>query len=474
MDIEVSKFGGSILKGFDDFERAADIVVTKLKQSRLPLCVVSAMNGVTDELIQAVNRAHLDGGFDPHSFVKSLHEEHISAMPRTEDALSKLSSDFVKLEHVLAYVRSSRMLDDSVYAFVVSRGENFSSRILSEHLEARGVDNQCFYGEEILVTDDNCRDAAVNLEKTKEKLSMSLEKCLERRAVPIVAGFAGRSENGRVTILGRGGSDDTAACIAYCLGIKSVVKYVDEDGIMTVDPKFLEELRRSHSEVNGGLEGLPSPEVIPYLSYIEASELLREERTRVVHYKVLNPLMKGNILFHIKNIHRPESKGTIIGPEENSLSDRNHGRPKAISFQRSLYGIRFLPTQSRAPTEVYAKVFEALSREGVDVRYLSTSGYQISLLVPQTDVDRALIALEALDIAVDVRPLEGRKGTLSVIGSGMRGVRGFFSRVTGAIAKYGVNIEQVTQPNSENIIRFSVDDGDIPLAVAALYTEFFN
>ena len=56
----------------------------------------------------------------------------------------------------------------------------------------------------------------------------------------------------------------------------------------------------------------------------------------------------------------------------------------------------------------------------------------------------------------------------------MRGVRGLFSRITGTVAKYGVNIEQATQPNSENIIRFSVDDSDIPLAVGALYLEFFK
>ena len=75
---------------------------------------------------------------------------------------------------------------------------------------------------------------------------------------------------------------------------------------------------------------------------------------------------------------------------------------------------------------------------------------------------------------MDVVPLEGMKGTFSVIGSGMRGVKGFFSRITGVVAKHGVNIEQATQPNSENIIRFAVDDSDIPKAVAALYSEFFR
>jgi aspartokinase len=75
---------------------------------------------------------------------------------------------------------------------------------------------------------------------------------------------------------------------------------------------------------------------------------------------------------------------------------------------------------------------------------------------------------------MEVSPLKGVKGTFSVVGSEMRGMKGFFSRLTGVLARHGVNIEQATQPNSENIIRFSIDDADIPMAVAAVYNEFFK
>jgi len=144
-----------------------------------------------------------------------------------------------------------------------------------------------------------------------------------------------------------------------------------------------------------------------------------------------------------------------------------------VSFQRNLYGIRLLPTQSMLPTMVYAELFSALAEAGVDIRYISTSGYQVSFLVPKQDLEHALKALRVLPSAMEVKPIEGRKGTISIIGSEMRGVKGFFSRLTGSLAFHGVNIEQATQPNSENIIRFSVSDDDLPLAVAAVYKEFF-
>ena len=472
MNNEVLKFGGSVLKKIEDFDRAADIISEKLGESVLPICVVSALNSVTDRIIWAVKAAQNDHEFAYRSFIKSLYEEHAKALPGEVHGQPRLLEQFEKLEHVLDYIRSSGELTDSTYAYAISRGENFSAEILSQHLSVRKIENEFFNGEDILVTDDNCRDAMVDLERTKERIESRISPCLTRGLVPVVAGFAGRSESGSITILGRGGSDDTAVCIAYCLGSSKVTKYVDEDGIMTVDPKFLDEAERSISELGAGNEKLPPPKVIPYLNYVEASELLREERTRVVHYKVLDPLMKGNVHFHIRNMHKPACEGTIIGPE---LDDNDAVRgPKAISFQRKLKGIRFLPTQSRPPIEVYASVFESLSNAKVDVRYLSTSGYQISLLMPQTDMAPALDALKSLDIAVEVMPLEGLKGTFSLVGSGMHGVHGLFSKITGIIAKHGVNIEQATQPNSENIIRFSVDDRDIPKAVSALYMEFFG
>ncbi|MCW4013422.1 MAG: hypothetical protein NWF07_10595, partial [Candidatus Bathyarchaeota archaeon] len=162
------------------------------------------------------------------------------------------------------------------------------------------------------------------------------------------------------------------------------------------------------------------------------------------------------------------------GAVEETIYSSHNPHPKAISYQRGLAGVRFLPSQSITPTEVYGKVFSKLAEEAVDVRYVSTSGYQLSFLMPAGDQDRALKALQELDIAYEVIPLKGRKGTFSVVGSEMRGMKGFFSRLTGVLARHSVNIEQATQPNSENIIRFSIDDDDLPLAVAAVYNEFFR
>ena len=460
------KLGGSILRGKDDLIRVADVVESEIGSGRLPVCVVSAMKGVTDKIINALSQVRMVG-FEPKAFVDDLLADHLSSLPDGVDP-EPLRREFEKLEHVLSYVRSSGELGDSVYAYTVSRGENFVMRLISAQLEARGIRSRCFYGEDLLVTDENNREAAVNLGRTRLRVEELLAPCVAEGFVPVIAGFAGRSGSGLITIFGRGGTDDTAACLAYCLDVKRLVKFVDEGGIMSLDPNFVAEMEKP--EIASKVGNLPRPGLIPYLSYVEASELLREERTKIVHFKVLDPLMRGGIKLQLKSICNA-GEGTVIGPENGGAGS---GRPKAVSFQRNLYGVRILPTQSVLPTEVYAELFGALAAAGVDVRYASTSGYQISLLVAKQDVELALKALGGLPSAMEVKPIEGKKGTISVIGSEMRGVKGFFNRLTGALAEHGVNIEQATQPNSENIIRFSVSDDDLPLAVAAVYKEFFG
>jgi aspartokinase len=430
------------------------------------------VRGVTDKIVYAIGATKTEASFNPSRFVENLLNEHLSMLPPAEP-LSDLQNEFQKLEHVLNYIRSSGELSDSVYAYTISRGENFATKILGYHLNSAGIKCHNFYGEDLIVTDDNNREASVDLNKTKCKVVENLLPYIDDGYVPIIAGFAGRSESGLITVLGRGGTDDTAACIAYCIGVKKLIKYVDEGGIMTLDPKFVNEIKNNET-ITKKVGPIPEARLIPYMNYVEASELLREERTKVVHFKVLNPLMNGKILLQLKSIDSEENEGTIIGYENGDNYGSIEGRPKAISFQRNLYGVRFLPSQSSLPTEVYAKVFESLVKANVDVRYLTISGYQISLLLPKQDVENALNALSSLDSKVEVKPIEGVKGTFSIIGSGMRGVKGFLSKITGIIARHDINIEQATQPYGENIIRFSVKDEDIPLAVAAVYTDLFK
>ncbi|MBM3292732.1 hypothetical protein FJY84_08655, partial [Candidatus Bathyarchaeota archaeon] len=153
MEVEVIKLGGSILKNFNDFQRISKIISNKRSQDKLPVCVISAMKGVTDKIIYALGAIRTDANFSPHAFIEELFNEHSTSLP--DITLKKdLMHEFNKLVDVFNYVKSSGELSDSVYAYTVSRGENFASKILSYHLEAAGIKCHSLYGEDLLVTDD--------------------------------------------------------------------------------------------------------------------------------------------------------------------------------------------------------------------------------------------------------------------------------------------------------------------------------
>ncbi len=461
----VLKFGGSIFKTSEDLTKITDEVQANIVDGWMPVCVVSAASGTTDRLIRGFEQMSGDPTFNPHRFCENLLNYHLPMLPHDADD-GELRQECSVLEEALSRVKPQGDLIGSEYAYIVSRGESLGMRILSSHLSSRGIRNRCFCGEDILVTDENSSDAAINLDETRFRVEKHLVPSLTDGYVPVVAGFAGRGESGSITILGRGGSDDTAACLAYCLGVRRVIKLVDEGGITTLDRKFLYKLRED-KDIAFKVGPLPEPRLVPYLSYPEASELLREERTKVVHFKALDPLIQGGIRLELKSLGNSVA-GTIIGPEN---GDQVEAEPKAMSFQRGLSCIRLQIVQSALPTSVYAEVFGSLAKAGVDVLYQSTSGYLMTLFFVSEDVNRAIRALSEAKSVMDLKLVEGTKGTISVIVPNLGNVR---TLLLNELAGHGVNVEQATLPNCSNILRFSVADADLPLAVATIYKKFLT
>jgi aspartokinase len=465
MKIEVCKFGGSVLESSEGFELATKLVAEKYKYCK-PVCVISAVRGVTDSLSSIAKKAGTGADFEKD--LEDVYEKHRLIV----DNVEIINSEFEKLKNAIYYVRNSSELSDSTYAYIVSRGEVFSSSIFSNYLNKLKIPNITYRGEELIVTEeDNLLDASIDLETTRIKVKEKLLP-IEKNEVPIVAGFCGKSKEGKHAILGRGGSDDTAIALGYSLKDTAeeleIVLYKDED-LRNIDPKFLERVKEKHPDIVKKIGKIPEPRVIRNLSYVEASELSRCERSKILHYKGIEYLREGNLKLKIKNIRNLREEGTTIGPETD-----NESTVKVIGFQENLYGV-YIETRQIDVARVNSKVFTALAENGVDVRYDSRSGFQISILMPKEDVERAMNVLSSLkDVIYRVTEIKEPKGTFSIVGSGMRGRKGFLAKIANILAENGINIEQAVQPNSENIISFSVDNKDIPLAVTAIYSELFK
>ncbi|OYT45182.1 hypothetical protein B6U84_02665 [Candidatus Bathyarchaeota archaeon ex4484_40] len=127
------------------------------------------------------------------------------------------------------------------YSEVVSMGERTSARIFSAALKAQGADSKYFepsQDEWPIITDSNFTDAKPLLEETCRRVKAHLEPLLGK-VIPVVCGFLGRDEHGRVTTLGRGGSDTTALLLANCLKAEEVILVKETEGVMSADPKIV-------------------------------------------------------------------------------------------------------------------------------------------------------------------------------------------------------------------------------------------
>jgi len=462
--VEVLKFGGSCVTDEESLKRVSDVITTEVGLGFKPVCVVSAPKGMTDLLIEAANKALAGEDLDVDGFLEELYNYRgiISSIEDVEvrDRVSReIREDFLgRLKPSLEYVKDTG--DPAPLPYIVSRGELFTAIALSGYMRGNGWKTRYFPGELVIRTDEEAMDATIDLEKTEEEVERVIIPCLERGETPIVAGYAGRSRRGRITTLGRGGSDYTLTALAYALNAPAK-KYTDVDGIISYSPEIAKMIRED-PELGPRFHELPKPRVIDRLSYLMAQEL--EEK--VLQDKSLGPLKKKGLPLYVKNIYHPSGEGTKISSEE----DLEDSGVKIINVEAGLKVIRVELDPSYPKEKVLVKVWEAL--EDKDVRYATSTRAEMSFLLPSDKVEEAKEALMAIkEISVEEYPEE--KATLSVIGY-MKEKVGTLHRATKALSAYHVNIEQVRQTLSEYIIDFSINAKDLPRAAFSLIEEFLG
>jgi len=280
----VNKFGGEILSDPKLTELGVRWIKKQIKKRKKPIVVVSALGGVTDNLIKLFERKE-------EGLLKEIERKHQNWIKNFGieeenlkikiDALKKdLKRDFKKRKRT----KSNLALRDKILSY----GEKWSSLLFTELLIKNGIPAQRFTGEELgIITDNNFGEANICYKESRENVRKRIEKL---REVPVITGFIGRTKMGQTTTLGRGGSDTTATFLASALGAEKVILWKNVPGVLSADPKLVK-----------------NPKLIKSLSYGEA-----EEAGKVIHYKALEFVKKSKIKIEVAFIKDP-SKKTIIG-----------------------------------------------------------------------------------------------------------------------------------------------------------------
>lgn len=288
VSLVIMKFGGTSVGNPKAIEQTADIVEGYHRNGVPIVVIVSAMSGVTNELVKVYNAVE-EGNFQKAvHIIGGLREKHIdtckdlamSSICRfdLEDELSGLFAELyreISLNDISGHEKVAKIL---------SYGERLSTRILGRRL---GLQAKIIDSSDIVYTDDNFLNATPNLPRTQTKAHEVIDPLLQRDFIPVVTGFIGTTIDGRITVLGRNSSDYSAAFIGGSLGAREVWFWKDVDGIYNEDRIIMSAV--SCDEV----KNIPGG-------------------TKVLHEKALEALKDFGLIGRVKNTFNPDALGTLI------------------------------------------------------------------------------------------------------------------------------------------------------------------
>lgn len=451
MVLIIHKFGGAPITGRGRMARVASIVARE-SRGRSTVVVVSALADVTDQLFDAARRAA--AGRPGDAFVSRLLKQHLDLSPgpgEHEQALAGLGGG---LRRELAAAARRQALSPRTQDAILSYGEQMAAPLVGAWLRRDGLPAVVLDGGEVGVATDDNFGSASPLPEAPAFIRKRLGPHLRAGRVPVVTGFIGRSPRGRVTTLGRGGSDYTATLLGAALGAKEVWLWKETDGVMSADPRMV-----------------PRARLLPRLSYEEAMEL-SYFGAKVLHPRAMEPAMAARIPVRVRSILRPESPGTLIGRG----TRREREVVKAVTLIRHVAMLNLSGAEMVGAPGSAGRIFTCLGRAGVNVIMISqgSSERTISMLIEEARLPAALDALRREFSDDLVREMEANRGVCAVaaVGAGMEGTPGVAGRLFSALGRARVNVVMIAQGSSEYNISFVVGRKDAERAVRIVHDEF--
>ncbi len=393
----VIKFGGTSVMDAERVRRAIEIVAARREQR--PVVVVSALAGVTNQLVDAT-RLSAAGSFDEaQALVDVIRERHEEIgrqlIGQKADFLASFESQLCKHTSQITDILKAISLvgDVSLRAKdkIVAIGEKLSSVLVSYTMRTQTLVSVHVDSETVIVTDDRFGEASPDMDATRAAARNVLLPELEREHIPVMGGFFGRARSGGTTTLGRGGSDFSAAIVGAAIDADEIQIWTDVDGMMTSDPRLI-----------------PGARVIDLISYVEAAELAYFG-AKILHPMTIAPAVERRIPIRVLNSHNPEARGTLI-----TLEGTSEAGPRALALKRGITVVHVTSSQMLGAHGFLAKIFSVFSSHEISVDLVTTSEVSVSLTVDREQgLDRALEELAGFATV----QLERERAIIALVGS---------------------------------------------------------
>ncbi len=454
--MKVLKFGGSSIGSVESILSVKRIVEV---QSEPVIVVVSALGGITDQLIRTSQMA-VEGNLDYQASYEEIAKRHFNLMEAVipaGEALASLKDEINamlnELHSIYQGVFLIRDLSPKTLATVVSYGERMSSRIVTTLISgSQWRDSRDFIKTE--------RQGSKNILATEVTYALVRETWAEIPPIGVVGGFISTDkDSGEVTNLGRGGSDYTASIIAAALDASVLEIWTDVDGFMTADPKVIQ-----------------TAYTIPELTYIEAMELCNFG-AKVVYPPTIYPVCVKNIPILIRNTFNPDSGGTII-------KSRVKDDSRSIKGISSIKGTSLITVAGLSMVGVIGvnrRIFSCLAENGISVFMVSqaSSENSTSIGVRTEDCEEACRVLneefekEIEDGRMFRMQYESGLATVAVVGENMKHTPGIAGKLFGTLGRSGISVIACAQGASETNISFVINEKFLRKALNSIHDSFF-
>lgn len=454
--VSVLKFGGSCLKDSSSIRKAALIVK---EQNERAAVVVSALQGVTDLLLEAYHQA-LGQEKNFRGILNHLKQKHLIlasellSLKRFGLLSEKLTGIFAGLDRLLKGISLVGETGPGLKARVLSQGERLSAFLVAETLIEIGLEARVYESDRIgLIVDRPGEEATVNIEKFDKNFAGTLKEIERGLFVPVFTGFFGCTENGQIALLGRNGSDYSAAVITRALGADFLITYKDVAGFLTADPDVV-----------------PGAKLIPSLSQKEAAEL-SYFGAKILHPKTFEPISSRRVTLEIRNFDKPQVAGTIITKK----AVRTKEIIKSFSVNRNISVLRIEGPNVGYRPGIIGQLGGRLSEKGINILSVLTSQTCINLILNRTEAETAhRLLLKLNEPAIKKIILESDLALIACVGAGLKKRPGIAGRIFSILAREKINLEFFSGGASEVALYLLVKNEDALKAVQALHRDYFR
>ncbi|MCB9026400.1 MAG: aspartate kinase [Bdellovibrionaceae bacterium] len=395
-ELLVKKFGGTSVGSIERIENVAERIKLDCQNGQVPVVVASAMSGETNRLV-------------------------------------RLASDINPQYRGLAY------------DMLLASGEQVSIALLAMALEKRGLKAIPLLAYQLGIRTDSLFSQA----KIQSINTQKIMELIDKKTIPIVAGFQGVNMDDYITTLGRGGSDTTAVAIAAALGCEQVEIYTDVPKVFTADPRLI-----------------PKAREISRLSFEEMMEMATLG-SKVLHFRCVELAAKYNVKIHVRSTFETR-EGTWVVAEDEKMENPV---VSAVTHDASTAIVKLFPVPFGA--NFLAQLFESLAEKGVIVDIITQSyneeGQRLAFSVNETDLYMVEEVLKSLDVNAKIVILKDM-AKLSVVGVGMANHPGVAARFFKVLSQKEVPLHLVS--TSDIKISAVIDRKNLEKTAQALHTEF--